>query len=184
MLYSNIFFLFFIVSEYRLYLIQRTSFQHEIHHFLGRLPVISQPVVCEINKSSLIKPLRAYQPDSVKGQGLRFRHNGYSQPLLHQALWRPHCKQTATVASQLISGLLNIWWLLSGISVIRVVPDKSAWTGSAWEYGGGFDDFQECPAGDGIQHSCRAVRFGRTAGTGTWRLAGCQRLGVSGRLFC
>ena len=40
MLYSNIFFLFFIVSEYRLYLIQRTSFQHEIHHFLGPLPVI------------------------------------------------------------------------------------------------------------------------------------------------
>jgi hypothetical protein len=44
------------------------------------------------------------------------------------------------VASQLISDLLNIWWLLSGISVIRVVPDKSAWTGSAREYGGGFDD--------------------------------------------
>ena len=63
MLYSNIFFLFFIVSEYRLYLIQRTSFQHEIHHFLGRLPVISQSVVCEINISSLIKPLRACQPD-------------------------------------------------------------------------------------------------------------------------
>lgn len=66
MLYSNIFFLFFIVSEYRLYLIQRTSFQHEIHHFLGRLPVISQSVVCEINISSLIKPLRACQSDSVK----------------------------------------------------------------------------------------------------------------------
>ena len=136
MLYSNIFFLFFIVSEYRLYLIQRTSFQHEIHHFLGPLPVISQPVVCEINISSLIKPLRF-----GKGAGNAFPPQWiFPAPAPPGVLWRPRCRQNATVASQLISDLLNIWWLLSGISVIRVVPDKSAWTGSAREYGGGFDD--------------------------------------------